>query len=816
QSSTRLAAATALTGQDNIEKDFAMADFDQDGDTDLVVMRKFPGSIQSTCATCGFFRDLILMNENGVLTDRTNEFGRAADAAGSQGMFDESNDRDVEAFDVNNDGWVDLVTATTMSDTVNAMLGQPRIYRNLGDNASGVWQGFRFEDARIPVLTAKNGSTANPRFCDLAVADFNGDGFVDLYFVDYDTPETSGTICYDLNNDGDSTDAGECQQSPGETASLDYDNKLLFNWGNSGGGGPGYFYDTTSTKMTATQLASAFGNMCMPGDFNSDGLQDVIRISTLTGGQDAAVLSNKTGASGPGQTWTLKSVYSGLAPYGMNVADLNGDGKLDFVIADDGQDRYCLNTGNAADGQPNFALTVMTGTPSEFGNTISVGDLNRDGRADIIITDIDADLGPFCPSSGRRTKIYRNTGVAGGGLLVEDTTVLSTADLSNLFDVAVFDINGDGWLDMVTGGCAGLKVFINQPPIPLAFAFPSGVPTTIPAGATFDVPVTITTLFGTIQAGSEVLRHRINNSAWSSTPLLSGGAAGSYIARLPATACGQNLDFYVSATSTSTGNPTVTSPATAPAAFYSPDPTTGTTVIVDENFEGAATGWVATADAGLTGGGWQLGDPFGSTSSGSPAEPTDDHTPGAGVKAFITQIGLSGQTASAHDVDGGAAHLTSPSFTNGGSDVTISWWRWYYCSSTTQLDPLEVAVSVDGGVWTALDRSMANATTWQQRVFQLSSAVNPGQAFRLRVSISDLLTASTLEAGFDDLLITRQDCVVSNPCPADVSDDGAIDGVDLTMVLSGWGTGGASDVDGDGNTNGVDLASVLGGWGPCP
>ncbi|MSR44698.1 MAG: hypothetical protein EXS15_04980, partial [Phycisphaerales bacterium] len=48
QSSTRLAAATALTGQDNIEKDFAMADFDQDGDTDLVVMRKFPGSIQST------------------------------------------------------------------------------------------------------------------------------------------------------------------------------------------------------------------------------------------------------------------------------------------------------------------------------------------------------------------------------------------------------------------------------------------------------------------------------------------------------------------------------------------------------------------------------------------------------------------------------------------------------------------------------------------------------------------------------------------------------------------------------------------------
>jgi len=103
QTSSRLSAPAALTGQDNIEKDFAFADFDQDGDIDLVVMRKFPGSIQSTCTGCGFFRDLILMNENGVLTDRTQLYGTAADAAGSQGMMDEVNDRDVEAFDVDND-----------------------------------------------------------------------------------------------------------------------------------------------------------------------------------------------------------------------------------------------------------------------------------------------------------------------------------------------------------------------------------------------------------------------------------------------------------------------------------------------------------------------------------------------------------------------------------------------------------------------------------------------------------------------------------------------------------------------------------------
>jgi len=112
ESSSRIVASPSLIGQDNLEKDFAWGDFDQDGDVDIVCMRKFPGSIQ------GGFRDILFMNEGGILVDRTLEYGSAADVAGSQGMFDACNDRDVKAVDVNNDGWLDLVTATTMSDQV--------------------------------------------------------------------------------------------------------------------------------------------------------------------------------------------------------------------------------------------------------------------------------------------------------------------------------------------------------------------------------------------------------------------------------------------------------------------------------------------------------------------------------------------------------------------------------------------------------------------------------------------------------------------------------------------------------------------------
>lgn len=52
-------------------------------------------------------------------------------------------------------------------------------------------------------------------------------------------------------------------------------------------------------------------------------------------------------------------------------------------------------------------------------------------------------------------------------------------------------------------------------------------------------------------------------------------------------------------------------------------------------------------------------------------------------------------------------------------------------------------------------------------------------------------------------------------CAADIDGDGTVDGMDLTLVLAGWGSGGSSDVDGDGTTSGPDLAAVLAAWGPC-
>ena len=52
-------------------------------------------------------------------------------------------------------------------------------------------------------------------------------------------------------------------------------------------------------------------------------------------------------------------------------------------------------------------------------------------------------------------------------------------------------------------------------------------------------------------------------------------------------------------------------------------------------------------------------------------------------------------------------------------------------------------------------------------------------------------------------------------CPADVDGDGVVGGLDLTVVLGGWGSSGSGDIDGDGIVGGLDLTFVLGAWGPC-
>ncbi|MCZ6445853.1 MAG: VCBS repeat-containing protein, partial [Planctomycetota bacterium] len=116
----------ALSTLDTQEKDYAWGDVDQDGDIDLVVVRKQPFT------TTGKRANVLFLNEGGVLIDRTAQYASASDVPGDQGFLTPTNDRDVVLADVNNDGFLDIITAVTLTDNQAKHLSHPRVYINLG------------------------------------------------------------------------------------------------------------------------------------------------------------------------------------------------------------------------------------------------------------------------------------------------------------------------------------------------------------------------------------------------------------------------------------------------------------------------------------------------------------------------------------------------------------------------------------------------------------------------------------------------------------------------------------------------------------
>jgi len=426
------------------EVDLAWGDLDGDGDVDLVLARKHPFVMS------GGRTNLLLLNEEGELIDGT-EHATQSDVDGDRGFLTPTNDRDVVLCDVDGDGWLDVVTAVDYSPGAPKAVSHPRVYRNLGSKdgkKGGAWEGLAFENERFPeLLHFDSRKPIVPHFTSVAAGDVDNDGDVDLYFGDYDVSMAPGA-----------------SQPSMETPEDDGDDRLMRN------DGKGVFADG-SAGVDRDVLRSNFCNSVALVDLNGDGALDLLKQTSYQ--KPAACYVAYNDPKNPGTFRPRETVYEGR-PYFVSPGDLNGDGRLDVVLSENGLDRHVYNLPGEKEGEVVWsepkAFEFLFGEDDKFASNSLIVDLDGDGWNDVIVTDMD----PEYPSTDRRTHLYHNRGGTKGTADVvlreerekaEDggwvgAVGLTAEDLGATHDAAVFDLDGDGKLDLILARLAGLDVWL--------------------------------------------------------------------------------------------------------------------------------------------------------------------------------------------------------------------------------------------------------------------------------------------------------------------------------------------------------------------
>ncbi len=764
ETATRVIAANGKFAADPEEKDYAYGDLDLDGDIDLVVVRK--GGFTQYLPKPNF----LFMNEgvkeglafNGIFVDRTNEFASAADDGG-QGFNDSTNDRNVAVGDVNGDGWPDVITAVALASGQPKSKSHPRVYINLGDDGNGNWLGLRFEVNRVGTMTTP------PNACGVSLGDVTGDGFPEIYISDY------------FNSAGD---------------------KLLINDGN------GFFTDETLVRMSSGFASSGFGTASAIVDVNNDGFNDLLKS------ENGPFKTTYNNISNEG-FFNKQTTPSSGSHYNMSTTDLNNDGKIDIIISDDGSDRYLLNDGTNPDGTTKFISKTYSfqsgGDDGIAGNSAS-GDLNNDGWNDVIIADVDVDI----PGCGRRAHIYRNLGNAPVVTMQEQGSVIPNNMLQGTHDIAIFDINNDGWKDVIVGRCSSTGIWMNVPPAGLVFSYPNGLPGFVNPGEATPLTLHLETIGDAQVIDSSVkLTVAVNGLNTQTLDMIALGNHD-YEASLPAANCTDVVSYYL--TAQLSNNSTFRDPPSAPAQTYTTVAAYGITQQFRDELEGDVSEW-STSSSQTGVGAWEIAEPIPTSVAGKFAAPNSDATSAFdAVKAFVTANGKSGTLASAYDVDLGPFYLVSPTFDLEGTDGIITFAAWFFCEDqgTPEGDQLDIELSNDGGAtWTPALSIAGTNSLWKNFSLVAGDILPTTANMKVRFKVQDLPNNSITEAGIDNFEVDNYDCGAA-ACVGDVDGSGSVDGADLGSLLAAWGTNDAgADFDGNGIVDGADLGALLAAWGPC-
>jgi hypothetical protein len=327
----------------------------------------------------------------------------------------------VGLIDYDNDGWLDiyLVNGATY-DSLSGKATPPHaaLFHNDHDGT------FTDETARAGV--------ANDRWgYGVAIADYDNDGWPDIYVSNF-----GKNRLYHNNHDGTFTDVAE-------KAGVALGNwSTGATWGDFDGDGhldlfvPGYVhYDLADppgqgSRNVSDQFCQFRGVKVMCGPRGLKGEGDHLFRNNGDG-----TFTDVSEATGTGD----KPGYYGLASL---FIDVNNDGKVDLLVADDSTPNYLyVNNGKGGFEDASFASGYALNEAGRETATmgIAAGDISHSGRIDLYNTTFSDDYKPF----------YRNDGDAN---FTDVSYQMGIAEPTVPFlgwGTSFFDYDNDGWLDLM-------------------------------------------------------------------------------------------------------------------------------------------------------------------------------------------------------------------------------------------------------------------------------------------------------------------------------------------------------------------------------
>jgi hypothetical protein len=169
--------------------------------------------------------------------------------------------------------------------------------------------------------------------------------------------------------------------------------------------------DSTAYASFTTFSIGGYPYMVAAADFDGDGKSDLAAVVVNT--NQVAVLRN-TSQSGSIHFASPVNFGTGAAPFYLAIADLNGDGKPDLAVTNQNSNTVSVLQNTSVPGTVSFASKVDFATNSQPLN-IAMADLNGDGKIDMVTVD----------GNAHSVSVFKNTTPAGGTISFSARQVIS-------------------------------------------------------------------------------------------------------------------------------------------------------------------------------------------------------------------------------------------------------------------------------------------------------------------------------------------------------------------------------------------------------